>query len=954
MTVSIRRLILLSVLASAALVVGTKSCQPRNDGQRGPLGMTWPRAIKARSRVQEVVPWFGQQGAGVRRIAGRVTYASRPVASATVQLTSEATAAGAADVLSLTTEGDGRFDFGDLPLAEYTVTAVATGKTAAGIHVDLRNPTSIPNPTHIELALGDCKHLISGYIKDSGGGAIAGATIALEFADADTAIVADREGRYHACVVPGVVRLWVSANGYARGGSSVYAYRHTRQDVQLSPEATLSGRAVSSEDGRRLPGVLVQIRPVDYTEAVMSATTTTDSQGNFEATGLAPGRYQLTARAAGRATRRPTEVVATVGGEATDAVLQLGPTFPVRGRVVEDDRPVAGAYVHASGLSLESFDVSGVSQADGSLVLDGLQLGETQVAVRGYEVLQPDRFTVTPSMNAITFHVRRAAAVRGRVVRLGKPIPRSRVFSAYPSGDPRTSTYSRADGTFELAGLEPGIHEIGCESEEQGAFGSPVAITLAKGQVQDGFVCDLALASTISGVVVDEKEAPVSGVVVEFSLLGGRDFGFGTTADDGTFTARSLSGGGDYEVQVRPAFDSTLLYRPAHGNRFQLVSVANGESEVSGVRIAIRHERLSIVGRLVRANGEPVPDANVSALLPQLSTRPGLDANIVATATTALDGSFALHDLVRGTYSVRARTGTGIAVELEAVTAGRTDLRLELPQGGAIVGKLLGFGEVPDVVVFPGNGQRFRAQVDNGAFYVRDLPASNYVLTATTNAEGDTATVVLKAGATAKVTLRSNGTATVLGTAIDFRTRERISGAECYWHHWSNDARESYFGATGEQHVWSNIEGLFAMKIPARKSIQIHCIPRDWANESVNTASIQLNPGASTNVEMLFVNRHIERTERGYVGIDPGPRAPTTIEHLDPMGPAARAGLQKGDAIAAVDGVSVEQLDPGCVHLLVIDHPIGESAVLTIRRSGASETRRLVIGPPGKERQSSW
>src|SRR4051812_25174229 len=39
-------------------------------------------------------PWFGQRGAPVRRLAGRVTYDDKPIAGATVELASELTDVG--------------------------------------------------------------------------------------------------------------------------------------------------------------------------------------------------------------------------------------------------------------------------------------------------------------------------------------------------------------------------------------------------------------------------------------------------------------------------------------------------------------------------------------------------------------------------------------------------------------------------------------------------------------------------------------------------------------------------------------------------------------------------------------------------------------------------------------------------------------------------------------------
>jgi len=627
-------------------------------------------------------------------------------------------------------------------------------------------------------------------------------------------------------------------------------------------------------------------------------------------------------------------------------VLRLASMLVVRGRVLEGERPVAGARVFASSGDYEMMlDLRAVSQTDGSFVFDGVPPGEITVFVARYQTLKPDTFDIAPNNKDLIIRVERMATVTGRVLRKGTPVPRAVVFAA-SGGDRRASIQSSHDGTFELSGLEEGTYEMGCESDEQGAFGKVAAVTLAKGEKRDGVVCDLDLASTISGSVVDEKGAPVAGVIVRFSLVGGRDFGFAATADDGSFTARSLSGGGDYAVEVGPPGESPLRYRPAAGDTFQPVAVPDGNSNVRGVRIAIRYDRLRIAGRVVRKDGGPVPDVIVSAALPKTEEKfsDRFHDDSIASSTTAADGAFALRDLVAGSYTVRAKTGTGIRVEVKDVKAGREDLLVELPAAGTIEGTLVGFSEPPDIVVYPGDGRQFRAQLKRDQFLIRDLPAAKYVLRASTAAEGDTTTVDLKAGITAKVTLRSSGKARVTGTTLDFRTRQPVAGAECLWHQWSASRNEQYFAATGDEHVKSDASGRFALDVPAAKPISIRCFPRDWDNEEVHAPTVNVSAGATTDVEVLYVNRQREKTDRGYIGVRASLHSPTLIEGIAPDGPAARAGLQKGDTIIEVDSVNVEQLEPLAVRMLVIDHPIGSAAALVVRRAGTTHTLKLTIG----------
>lgn len=929
----------------AAAVVTVRRCGDSPDRSAGDPSAARGSAKRLQRARKQFPAWWGQPGTQPRHIAGRVSYRGNPVEGARVRLTSEETEAGALDADVVTTSSNGAFDFGDVPAAEYNVTAMTARRTASGVRVDLRDPTGDPQPDRIELELSDCAHSLHGQVQDAAGGAIAAAKIRLKFAEAEVPLVADDSGKYEACASPGSAWLWASAEGYAQAGVWAQVFGRSRQDIELSPEVVVSGRAVAAEDGTPLSDVLVTVRAAE-TQGGSSGMATTDREGRFRVAGLLPGRYELTARTAGRATRRPTEAVAFVGEESDETVLRLASMLVVRGRVLEGERPVAGTRVFASSSDYEMMlDLRAVSQTDGSFVFDGVPPSEITVFVARYQTLKPDTFDISPTNKDVTIRVERMARIMGQVLRNGTPAPRAIVFAAN-GGDRRASIQSRHDGMFDLSGLEAGTYEIGCESDEQGAFGKAGPVTLAKGEERDGFVCNLDLASTISGSVVDGKGAAVAGVIVRFSLVGGRDLGFAATADDGSFTARSLSGGGKYAVDVGPSGESPLGYRPATGDTFQPVAVPDGNSNVTGVRIAIRYDRLRIAGRVVRKDGGPVPDVIVSAALPKTEEKfsDRFHDDSIATSMTWADGSFALRDLVAGSYTVRARTGTGIRVEVKDVKAGREELLVELPAAGTIDGALIGFSEPPDIIVYPGDGRHFRAQVKGDKFLIRDLPAAKYVLRASTASEGDTASVDLKAGVTAKITLRSSGKARVTATALDFRTRQPVADAECHWHQWSASRKEQYFAATGHERVKSDARGRFALDVPAAKPISIRCFPRDWDNEDVHAPTVNLAASATTDVEVLFVNRQREKMDRGYIGVTGSLHPPTLIEGVAPDGPAARAGLQKGDTIIEVDGVNVEQLEPSAVHMLVIDHPIGSAATIVVRRAGTTHTLKLTIG----------
>jgi S1-C subfamily serine protease len=69
-----------------------------------------------------------------------------------------------------------------------------------------------------------------------------------------------------------------------------------------------------------------------------------------------------------------------------------------------------------------------------------------------------------------------------------------------------------------------------------------------------------------------------------------------------------------------------------------------------------------------------------------------------------------------------------------------------------------------------------------------------------------------------------------------------------------------------------------------------------------------------------------------------------TIVRIDPAGPAARAGLQIGDEIEAVDGRSVTDLFGEGLQAVITNRSSGTAAKLTISRGGA--TRDIAVAVP--------
>jgi WD40 repeat protein len=170
------------------------------------------------------------------------------------------------------------------------------------------------------------------------------------------------------------------------------------------------------------------------------------------------------------------------------------------------------------------------------------------------------------------------ARLRGRVTRLGVPVAGAEVTAD------QYHAFSGPDGTYEID-APPGSYALMAASDTVGAFVKPRTVALDEGETSMDL--ELDMAATISGTVVDEAGHPLAGVTVVYSIKD--DLGFGTSASDGKFQARSMSGGGVYTAKafLHWRTDQEEELKPANG-AFPSVTLGDGTSEVDGIQLVVR------------------------------------------------------------------------------------------------------------------------------------------------------------------------------------------------------------------------------------------------------------------------------------------------------------------------------------------------------------------------------
>jgi hypothetical protein len=856
-----------------------------------------------------------------RRIAGMVLLGDATAPGVTVHAVR---AHGAIELPRVVTDATGRFDLGVLPADRYLVVAEKPQTAGTSLLVDLRDPTV--KSDQVALVLHACEASIHGVVRDAAGGPIGGARVArsqdtlLWGEGTDT----DASGNYELCTVRQDVELVASADGYALESTTLKVSGRIRQDFMLSPEGEIAGQVVRATDKVPVPDAVVTANPeIDVLAPMLYAIT--DQDGKFHFAGAHVGRYLLNARAPGLTTRRSVPVIAQIGAPEDDVVCEVAALASIAGRVVEGGKGVAGAAVMLDQRGLFRTDLEAITQADGSFWIDRLEPGEYTAKVPLYDMPEdaPPIHVETTDVTGVVLAVTSRASIAGRVTHAGKPVEGADVRVGYHH------VVTDADGRYEVRGLEAGTHIVYAESPRLGVFSPGPTVELGAHDHKAGVDVDMQLAGSISGKVVDQDGAAASGVLVNFSLLRGRDYGAATTAEDGSFTVTSLAGGGAYTYEVRAGYNADIAYPPVNGKRFAPIAVADGKTRVTGVTIKIRRELSVIAGRVVSTGGEPVPDAIVRADLigPAMGSR--YEAS-VAAARTDQNGAFRLADIVPGDYVLRALTTHGEQT-LRDVDSGRKDVVIRVPDPGEITGTLEGFTAPPAVVAALQEQPftSFQGVVHGNAFAIRGVPPGKYEVKALSSSGNGSALTSVAEHGKATVVLHTLGFGSLAGTVVNAATHRPAAGIGCTVDEWADRVRTDGAGRFHIDHVPAGDVEVFCVSGPMRLR----------AYETVKVTRDQ-----TTNVELAATSLTITETEKlSHVGMDLEEQfSETLVASVERGGPAERAGLRVGDVIVTMGGKEVTTLHTEDIEAL----PPGTAVTFGIDRDDKRETVTVTLAPP--------
>jgi RNA polymerase sigma factor (sigma-70 family) len=917
-------------------------------------------SVDGRGASTEMTPipdWIPQTGAPARRIAGRVVFQGKPIAGARVTLGFETFAEIGA--MRITTEDvsvmavlqrvaevrsatDGTFDFGVQPGARFTVSASADNYSTGAVVVDNANPKSSSDRLIVRLA--SCGIRLSGTVSDASGGGIAKATVTV---DAVERTETDANGSYRVCASPKIivgmpsVEVRVEADGYGTTHETVLAVADIQHNFLLVPEAILVGR-VTTKSGEAVAGarVVAMAEPQELPHHVASGFAYSDQDGRFRIARLAPGAFQLFARAkAGNAPPIPVFAQPTSTSREIQLVLDSTPLARVRGHVFKGNAPASGVSMQAVGDGTPGG--STVSQTDGSFVLERMPYGKIKFYVSpNWAEASAEVDIARPEVDDVRIDIKKAASIHGRVTRKGKPVEGVDVLYMSPpqatffGRDPQTKT--DASGAYALE-IPAGQGQLSASDYSQKAFSfRPIDVPAGEDKAMD---IELDSAGEVVGVVVNEAGGPVAGVYMRLDLTDGSgDMCESITDANGRFDCALLIGG-EYRPTVTPSPGARRGFTPAAGAQFNPIQVPR-DGVVSGVQLAIKDERFAIGGTVVDDTGSPMSDVHVMAMAPGESTM-----DFPSTLTDA-SGRFEIANLARGTYSLSAHAANGSDGVVPGVAAGTKTASIKLARAGAIEGTLTGFASTATVFFWSatrGAEQSGRALVEGAKFSRAGVTPGRYMIEAMSGADADAVTIEVRAGETVHVDLRSRATGTVEGTVADLATRKPIAAMRC-------DAKPSTGGQTSPVppdvafQAFTDAAGHFKVSAPIGR-VRIFCFPTNGVPLSAAGTDVDVTSAQPAKVNVFSVRAAASPSDAGFM-IAPG-LLPITVADVVPNGPAATAGLRAGDQLVTIDGISLQGVLPQGAMFLVTNHRAGTVATLGIVRGAVSQTIKISVGGAG-------
>lgn len=458
-------------------------------------------------------------------------------------------------------------------------------------------------------------------------------------------------------------------------------------DLRMGSGASITGFVLRKSGEQGVEGAVVAVRPAGTDESPLRQALT-DEDGYFRLPNLAPGAYEVVASAQGFSTQRSETIHLASASDERRTTLRLGLGHAIRGAVrLPDGTPFPEAVIDVLPVgNSRTPPQRTTSRRSGAFVAEGLPEGDYLLRARAPGYHCPDSKASTGDRE-VALTLVPSPGVSGYVVAKGSGEP-LKAFGVQvwavgnrdmPSHKVKGEmlTFRSQDGSFTIEDLEPGRYSLKVFHNDYRPTWSE-AFDLRRVYVH-GLTVEMEPGATLHGVVLDERDQPLSGAKVSLlentyretpiaGLLYGKEAKLAAVRSDadGAFEFDRLVAG-IYQLRVEAEGLVTLYHR-------DVPVVDDEENDAGALRMSVGG---TVVVSVFDARGVAATGATVS-----LSSAAGDHWDAVVNAA----GEAVFERVPSGSYDVRvlhSPPGQAGSVLAAGINAERTKQTITVQSGVA-------------------------------------------------------------------------------------------------------------------------------------------------------------------------------------------------------------------------------------------------------------------------------